>query len=316
MRTSPAGRSTTPALLALLFAAPALLVHPAAPAQARGEDPTLREIAPGVYVWSDLHPSGGGLMTNSLIVVTDEGVLVADGQGSPEATAAMVEGIGRLTDRPIRWVVVCSDHGDHTGGNASFPPGVTFLAHPTSRANLERQASSPDRRAGAPRVVVPTEVVSGRVVLNPGRREVHVLFDGRGHTGGDLQVYLPGEKILFMSEAFLHRVFPAMRSAYPSEWVRVLRRAEAREDVAIYVPGHGSIDSPEALREGLTRYREAVERVIAEASRLHRLGLGPDAALDSARWGDLAAWTLADSQAPVALRRVWAELEGKLEGGP
>ena len=43
----------------------------------------------------------------------------------------------------------------------------------------------------------------------------------------DLSVYLPKEKVLFMSESYLHRIFPAMRSAYPSEWVQAVKNAEA-----------------------------------------------------------------------------------------
>ena len=48
----------------------------------------------------------------------------------------------------------------------------------------------------------------------------------------------------FLSEAYLHRVFPAMRSAYPTEWVAMLRRAQelgARWNI----PGHGFVDDPE-----------------------------------------------------------------------
>jgi cyclase len=60
-----------------------------------------------------------------------------------------------------------------------------------------------------------------------------VLFLGRAHTGGDLSVYLPRDKVLFMSEAFLHRVFPAMRSAYPTEWVRTLERAQSMDVITL-----------------------------------------------------------------------------------
>ena len=58
-----------------------------------------------------------------------------------------------------------------------------------------------------------------------GGEEFQILFLGRAHTGGDLSVYLPKEKILFLSETFLNRVFPAMRSAYPSEWLAALEQS-------------------------------------------------------------------------------------------
>ena len=61
------------------------------------------------------------------------------------------------------------------------------------------------------------------------------------------------------------RVFPAMRSAYPSEWVKTLDRALAM-DVDIYVPGHGFVEQAQASREELVEFQKAYQatsRVIA-----------------------------------------------------
>ena len=165
-------------------------------------------------------------------------------------------------------MVICSDHGDHTAGNAEFPTDARFFAHPTSHAVLRAAADNPDRPTTAPPVVVPTDLVETAETLHLGGREIRLLFLGRAHTGGGLVVHLPTEKILFMSEAYLNRVFPAMRSAYPSEWVAMIEAAQALE-VDIYVPGHGFVDSPEVLAEELETYRRAVVQVIDEASRLH-----------------------------------------------
>ena len=160
-------------------------------------------------------------------------------------------------------------------------------------------------------MVVPTELVGERTVLHIGGTEVHVLFLGRAHTGGDLMVYLPDEKILFMSEAYLNRIFPAMRSAYPSEWVAMIERAQAM-DVEIYVPGHGFVDSPQVLREELETYRQALLTVIAEARRLHTAGVGVEEAGEEARFGDLETWTLRSSQGSRAIQQVYKELNGAL----
>ncbi len=78
-----------------------------------------------------------------------------------------------------------------------------FYAHPTSKATLEAAASSPNRREDAPPVIIPTELVEEEKVLTLGGREIRILFLGRAHTGGDLHVYLPEEKLLFMSESCL-----------------------------------------------------------------------------------------------------------------
>jgi glyoxylase-like metal-dependent hydrolase (beta-lactamase superfamily II) len=150
-----------------------------------------------------------------------------------------------------------------------------------------------------------------RESIDLGGITVEVLFLGRAHTGGDLMVHLPREKILFMSEAYLNRVFPAMRSAYPGEWVRTIDRALAM-DIARYVPGHGFIEEPAASREELVAFRQALLTVIAEATRLHGIGLSQEDAVKAANWGPYKDWFLAASQAPIAIRRVYDQLQGRI----
>jgi cyclase len=266
--------------------------------------PRTQELAPGIYSYEQLRSAGDERFTTvSLIVVTPAGVLVADGQGSPEETKRLVDEIARLTPVPITHVVIGSDHGDHTAGNGSLPKGIAIIAHPTSKKALE---------AMKPPIPIPTELVEKEKTLVLGDKEVRILFLGRAHTGGDLAVYLPREKILFMSEAYLNRIFPAMRSAYPSEWVETIERAQAM-DVEVYVPGHGFVESPEILEEELETFRQAIRQVVAEVKRLQGLGLSPEEALLRSDFGELETWSLYQSQAPIAIRRVYEEIEGKLK---
>ena len=268
--------------------------------------PRVQELAPGVYSYEQLRAAGEELFTTvSMFVVTDEGVLVADGQGSFEETARMVEEIGKITDQPITHVVVCSDHGDHTAGNAAFPEGVEFIVHENSVAAMERI------RERTPEIPMPGTVISDRMDMTLGGRTIEVLFLGRAHTGGDLVVHLPEESVLFLTEAYLHRVYPAMRSAYPSEWVAMLRRAREM-NARVNIPGHGFVDSPEMLREELGIAIEALETVITESTRLHEMGLSPEEADAQADFGDLETWSLRESQRGMALRRVYMELDGEL----
>lgn len=291
--------------------------------------PRVQRLADGVYSYEQLRSAGAETFTTvSLFVVTPAGVLVADGQGSEAETRRLVATIAAVTDRPITHVVVCSDHGDHTGGNAAFPANAAYLAHPTSAAVLSAAAArrggaggaasggAGDARRGGGRgaEAAPTvryTLVADREVIRLGGREIHVRFLGRAHTGGDLVVHLPREKILFMSETFLNRVFPAMRSAFPSEWLAMLDAARSM-DIDLYVPGHGFVDSPRVLEQELDEYRNALARVIGEARRLHAAGVGVEDAVGRAEFGDLEEWSLRASQAPIAIRRVYMELNGEL----
>lgn len=303
-----------------------LAAHQNAMAQVRTADPAKRGIAltefpriiglaDRVYAYEEIRPPG--FTTVSLFIVGDSGVLIADGQGSAVATETMLDRIRTVTTLPVRWYVVGSDHGDHTAGNSVLPKGIRYIVHPTSRAQLLRDsanaASSGGRAGQPPRVVVvpPTAMSGDRETIDLGGITVDVLFLGRAHTGGDLVVHVPREKILFMSEAYLNRVFPAMRSAYPDEWVRMIDRALSM-DVTRYVPGHGFVEEPAPSREELVAFREALLAVIAEAKRLHALGLSQADAAKAANWGQYSEWFLAEQQGPIAIRRVYDQLEGRI----
>jgi cyclase len=274
--------------------------------------PRIQKLATNVYSYEQLRSAGDEKFTTvSLFVVTSAGVLVADGQGSVPETRRMVEEIAKITPQPITHVVVCSDHGDHTAGNGAFPAGATFYAHPTSKAVLEASAGRSGRGGENLPVPVPSQIVQDKTMLKLGGTEIQLLFLGRAHTGGDLSVYLPKERILFMSEAYLNRVFPAMRSAFPTEWVAVIEKAQ-KMPVDIYVPGHGFVESPAILKEELETYRKALVQVIGEAKRLHDAKVDVETADSQAKFGELETWTLRKGQGVVAIRRVYLELDGKL----
>lgn len=275
--------------------------------------PRVQELAPGVYSYEQLRSAGDERFTTvSLFIVTDDGVVVADGQGSEEETQRMIDHIAEITDQPITDVVVCSDHGDHTAGNSVFPDDVTYYAHPFSLSTVQRAAAI--QGGDAPTWATAAEEVATEMTLTRGGKEIEIHFLGRAHTGGDLVVYLPEEKILFMSEAYLHRIFPAMRTAFPTEWVDMIEAAQAM-DVDIYVPGHGFVDHPSVLADELEVFQGAIRAVIAEARLMHEEGFDLIDAQAQITFGDLENWSLRSSQGDRALQQVYAELDGELPEG-
>ena len=267
--------------------------------------PRVVKVAAGVYTYEDFHSGAEKFTTTNMFVVTRDGVLLADAQGSVAATRALVEAIGKVTDKPITDVVIASDHGDHTGGNAALPAGVRYLVHPTSKAILDAQAA----RSTGWKLPATAEIVNDRRAITLGGEEIQIMFLGRAHTGGDLAVFLPRQNILFLSETFLNRVFPAMRSAFPRDWLAAVDRALAMK-AAVYVPGHGFTESGPVSREELVAFRAALAAVIDEVTRLHKAGVPVEDAVTKANWGAYAAWTLAASQGPIAVRKVYEMLNG------
>jgi len=276
--------------------------------------PRTIKVADNVYTYEDFHAGPEKFTTTNMFVVTSDGVLVADGQGSVAETKGLVDAIKKVTPKPITTVVIASDHGDHTAGNASFPAGVHYIIHPNSKAILDRsaEAAATSGRAGGWKLLADAETVADKKTITMGGEEMQVLFLGRSHTGGDLAVWLPRQKILFLSEIYLNRVFPAMRSAYPSEWLKALDRAEAMK-ANIYIAGHGFTEAGPVSQEEIRAYHQALAAVIAEATRLYKAGVPVDEAIKQANWGEYSSWTLASSQGPIAIRKVYEELSGQLK---
>jgi glyoxylase-like metal-dependent hydrolase (beta-lactamase superfamily II) len=258
--------------------------------------PRMTKLADNVYAYEQIDPTKRTVTVNNLLVITNAGVLIAESQGTVDNVKHLVADVATLTPQPIKYVVVGSEHGDHTGGIGAFPDGVTYYAHPFS----------------APRIKQPTEPVTDKQVLSLGGTEVDILFLGRAHTGGDLEVYLPREKILFMSEVFSNRIFPSMANGYPSDWVATLKKAE-QMDVAYFVPAHGFVDSAPVMREEERNYRLAIERITAEGTRLHNAGTTIENATAAARFEPYDGWTRAANNAFAALKRVYMELDGQLK---
>jgi glyoxylase-like metal-dependent hydrolase (beta-lactamase superfamily II) len=272
----------------LLAFAVLLQAAASAPSPNPADFPQIKKLADNAYVWSDVHPSGL-YTTNDLIVITTDGVLVADGQKDAETTKKMIDRIATLTRQPIKVVVIASEHGDHTGGNAAFTSGgsaVTFIKSPLATGK--------------------------RQTLNMGGTEIQVLDNGRAHTGTDLEVYLPKEKILFVSEVFSNHIFPNMRAAVPSEWIQTVKNV-GRIDASTVIPGHGYIEDGAKMKASLADFEKSLEFIVAEATRLHKAGLSVEAATKQANWGPYAAWTATDRNASVAIQRVYDELDGKLK---
>jgi glyoxylase-like metal-dependent hydrolase (beta-lactamase superfamily II) len=275
----------------------------------KSDFPRWKELTPNVYAYEDtLGPMHGVTITSvSLIVVTTDGVVVVDGQNDVSQVQSMVDNIKKLTPQPIKYVVIASDHSDHVGGNAAFKaayPEVVFIASPVSQQRLLKR--------GHP----PMQTVADKQTLRVGKTDMQILNLGRAHTGGDLVAYLPESKVLFMGEVYLHHVFPALTSAYPTEWTEVIRKSQAM-DVSWYVPGHGFVDDAATMKRDLTESLKALEYVIAEGKRLHTAGESCASrtdcpAVQKANWGVYSDLTLRDMQAPIAISKVYEEIAGKL----
>lgn len=126
------------------------------------------------------------------------------------------------------------------------------------RAEWRRIARKQEqRRRDGPgtHVVLPTEIVASRLVIDDPVAPVEALFLGRANTSGDLVAWLPRQRVVATGDIVVSPV-PFMVNIYPSEQVAVLNRIKAL-DYAHLVPGHGAPQRDHAYVDALIEFIQA-----------------------------------------------------------
>ena len=240
----------------------------------------MRELASGVYAVPGDTGKGVEGRPNAGFVVTDDGVVVIDALASPRQGEQLLRSIRRVTDRPIRWLVLTHHHPDHHFGAVVLrKAGARVIAHPDKRT-LASEGGEDALIADWVRVVgldamrgfefadTPDRPVTGTDTLRLGGRTIVVSHPGAGHSPGDLIVWLPKERVLFAGDVLVEDGVSMVVDGNSDELLRVLDTVSALSARAV-VPGHGAIPAragdliarTRAYLEGLqSQMRAAIEK--------------------------------------------------------
>ena len=247
--------------------------------------------AEGVYY------ATGGLGSNNVVIVNDDDVLLVDDGTTPATARALVEDIKLLTPKPIRTVVNTHFHYDHTDGNSIFGPNIEIIAHEYVRTAIqtldvlhrEPYLTSQLRLSAAEREQLkevkptpPTRTYTSQLVLHKGRREIQLLFLGRGHTAGDTFVYLPQDHIICTGDMEEGARVAYMGDAYPDEWIATLEKLK-QLDFTRVLPGHGVPFDDKSI---ITAFQSYLTDITAQVASLRKQGVSAD---DAAKRLDLTA---------------------------
>lgn len=89
-------------------------------------------------------------------------------------------------------------------------------------------------------ITVPTMTFERSLILHRKDKEIRILYFGKGHTRGDIVVFLPKEKVMISGD-LLTGGPPFMRDAYPSKWIPTLEQV-GKLDFTKVIPGHGPVE--------------------------------------------------------------------------
>jgi len=188
--------------------------RPAADAAPAPADPSrpfhaVRRLANRVYLLEQV----AGQNFNVLFIDQDDGVVVVDAPetrphlGLNERVIATIR--KTLPGRPIRYVVPTHHHTDHGGGLRPYiAEGIPVVTTPGNVAFVERVAAAsfgprPDALALRPRKPVIELVRDRQRTIRSGSHVIELHDIGpEYHTRENLAVWLPAERLLFLTDIF------------------------------------------------------------------------------------------------------------------
>ena len=287
------------------------------------------EVADGV--WAYLQPDGSWGWSNAGLVCGPEASLLVDTLFDLDLTEEM---LGVLRERatpnaPISTVVNTHANGDHCYGNwlvrdaeiiASKACAAEMVKSPPAEMAATMAGVDDAGRVGAflkaifgafnfdgidP--VLPSRVFEGELELKVGDRTVKLIEVGPAHTGGDVIVYLPDERVVFTGDIVFHGGHPIIWAGPVANWIAACERV-ATLGPSVIVPGHGPLAGPEVLDDLIGYFRWLTE----EATLRFEAGMtAPDAAADIGT-GPYSEWTDSERMA-VNVRAVYRDLGATLD---
>jgi len=301
--TIPEPNMTKSAMTFLIFVTSILFVS------AQEVRSPIRQVIPGHYVYST---ANAGRVFSSGIIVTSEGALVVDALDSEAIGRAERESISSVIKQPVRYLVSSSFHDPYSKGNLAYAD-VFKIGHENYRSGLLQQMQRGKLSADEQRARLPNSTFHDRLTLYFGGKEIQVLYFGRAHTPGDSVVFVPQDRIAYLSEVFFSDEFPNMAQGYGVSWIRVLDSIEAL-GADIFIPGHGAVpEDPKATRAALhgmhqllVDARDAIQTEIAG-------GATEDQAVAAVKLQQYEKLPTYAAQREVTVRRMYKELKGELQ---
>jgi glyoxylase-like metal-dependent hydrolase (beta-lactamase superfamily II) len=246
------------------------------------------EIGPGLYAFTaEGDPNTG-------VIVGDDGVMIVDAQATPVMAQGVIDRVRRVTDKPIRYVLLTHYHAVRVLGASAYAGAEVLASDATRDLIVERGRQDMDSEIGRfPRLFRAVESIPGltwpsitfptEVSVWLGKREVRIAHIGRAHTAGDVVAYVPDANVVFSGDLVEYHSACYCGDAHFQDWPATLDRLAAYGAQAL-VPGRGAaLGSPDKVAEGIAMTRDFLATLYGSVSDSARKGASLKQAFDAAK---------------------------------
>jgi glyoxylase-like metal-dependent hydrolase (beta-lactamase superfamily II) len=221
------------------------------------------EVGPDLYAFTAQGDPNTG------VIVGDDGCVVFDAQATPAMASQVIERVRKVTDKPIKYVVLSHYHAVRVLGASAYKAEGIVASAETHRLIGERGQQDWDseygrfprlfRDAGSiPGLTWPSLTFKGQMSLYIGKREVRLMQLGAGHTSGDIVAWVPDAEVMFSGDLIEYHSACYCGDAHLRTWPSTLNTIRAFNPKAI-APGRGdALKGTATTREALAMTRDFV----------------------------------------------------------
>jgi glyoxylase-like metal-dependent hydrolase (beta-lactamase superfamily II) len=280
---------------------------------------TLEQLADGVFAYTAQGDPNVGC------IVGTDAILAIEARATPYMAQQWIDVIhDRVSDKPFGDLVLTHYHAVRTLGASAFN-ARRIVAHVNTKALIDErgeqdwaseQGRMPRLFAGAetiPGLTRPTDTFEDTLTLDLGNRTVELRYLGRGHTSGDLVVWLPDERILFAGDLVEAQAAPYMGDAHVADWSTTTLDNVAALQATQLVGGRGPVVRNEEVAAAIGDTR-AFLRTTLDGTRSAKDNGGSLKDAFEAVHAELApryaGFPIFEHCMPFNVQRTWDELDG------
>jgi glyoxylase-like metal-dependent hydrolase (beta-lactamase superfamily II) len=290
----------------------------ASSADLAAKEATLEELASGVYAYTAQGDPNVGC------VIGTDAILAIEARATPLMAQRWIDVVRTVSDLPFGDLVLTHYHAVRVLGASAF--GATRIITTRRTADLIEERGAQDWASehgrmprlfeGAetiPGLTRPTDTFDDAMQIDLGNRIVELRHLGRGHTTGDLVVWLPEERICFAGDLVEAKAAPYMGDAHIGDW-----RSSTLDNVAALgaeqmVGGRGPVVRDGAVPQAIEDTRAFLGAVLEGTRQVRDGGGTPRDAYRSThaalapRYG---SFPIFEHTMPFNVQRAWDELGG------